>query len=1285
MTTTQARWWGPIGLEGQRTGDGRTIKSNSLTWGELPLPLRWAPEDFGAHDGAVVVGRILGLSRDSQGRIIAHGDFDLESERGREAYRQVHGRLTPGISMDLDNTLIEDDGVDILITEARVRGATLVAIPAFDGARISSTDVTTLRASATEETFNWVEEAGGLPKYIKRIAKHLQKKGMTEGHAIAVAVNAVKKMCATGDVNFPGAQQVNAASRAEACAALAEWEAKKAKARATAAHNVAVLRDYSTETREKQAKAGEAMPDGSYPIANCADLANAIQAIGRAKDPAAVKAHIKKRAAALDCPDISVPEKWSTAVLIAAGTPFPAKFFEDPRLPGPTPLTVTDDGHVFGHIALWGSCHIGNPEGANVCTQPPSSPTNYSFFNTHEVVTTSGRVAVGRLTTNTLHAGARLAANDTVHHYEHTGAVGAYVRAGEDAFGIWITGAAHPEADVDSLRAAPVSGDWRRIGKGLELVGILAVNIPGFPVPRPQALVASGDVVSLVAAGLGTVETQIARFQVAKMASRLAREARSSYNGTMKFGYETQWRVPRGNPKGGQWIDMPDLAFNDFEVFLQGLMDSPEVSLSDDKMRDIGENMEKAAEWSRNAADSLRIADGEGAKMAAVEADIALSAVEAQLQDAVDMGEIPEIAAGDLGESLDKVRESIATVKDADLSLLDEADIGSGEGDIGAADATADVDAADVTDIGTAETDIGVTPAPVEDAFTALKAIDPTDHAAQKQALDDLPAGSVIRLSDREFTDNLRKNEDGTWTVLNSTLADNEDPELGLLTTGMLLDNYEDDSPVDIEEGDPDAQPLWSELWEDEDAVPVESEKTDMVPGEGDFFKKQAAGTIDFPGVNPDGTIIPSDNEDDWPEATVVNDLPVGAVIADDAGYEFTKTGLGTWEVSKPGPTAEDDELPLGAEISSSDILAGGDAELTVRSVDGETFGPPVAPKEPATGAPGQVGILEYHGGGAITVGDRVSSRGFPNKGIPDRDGEVIGPGDNAGQVRVRFDDGTEESVAWGGLDQLDDGVGMSADELADLDEITIDYGDGDPVPLKRGADGAWTDPDGEIYTDEDVLYGVEQEGGTILAGETPESAAPASSGSFPVKESAQVEVNIFPDMDPWEVLVSGEDRFERQRNGEWKDQDGNILSKSEVLNKVRGQTVTGENLDRPWTPVEVPAKGQKRDPNIVWWEPDPVKNAVVEGRWLAAQYDKDYGSSPAAIKAAKALERELEKLPFEDGDKNPATLDRLLDKMQEALDAEDLPPGLRLNQQQQLDKVRANLAAYREFKASLS
>jgi len=79
---------------------------------------------------------------------------------------------------------------------------------------------------------NWVENAGGLPMYIRRIANHLHaEKGMTISRAIAVAVNAVNRMCGTGDLNWKGVQQVNAGSRAEACAAVADWERKKAGAR----------------------------------------------------------------------------------------------------------------------------------------------------------------------------------------------------------------------------------------------------------------------------------------------------------------------------------------------------------------------------------------------------------------------------------------------------------------------------------------------------------------------------------------------------------------------------------------------------------------------------------------------------------------------------------------------------------------------------------------------------------------------------------------------------------------------------------------------------------------------------------------------------------------------------------------------------------------------------------------------------------------------------------------------------------------------------------------------
>jgi hypothetical protein len=41
------------------------------------------------------------------------------------------------------------------------------------------------------------------------------------------------------------------------------------------------------------------MSDGSFPIRNRSDLERAIRALGRAANPDAVKAHIRKRAAAL--------------------------------------------------------------------------------------------------------------------------------------------------------------------------------------------------------------------------------------------------------------------------------------------------------------------------------------------------------------------------------------------------------------------------------------------------------------------------------------------------------------------------------------------------------------------------------------------------------------------------------------------------------------------------------------------------------------------------------------------------------------------------------------------------------------------------------------------------------------------------------------------------------------------------------------------------------------------------------------------------------------------------
>lgn len=73
--------------------------------------------------------------------------------------------------------------------------------------------------------------------------------------------------------------------------------------------DIEIKRMYSADERRDMADAGEALPDGSFPIADEDDLENAIQAFGRAKDKVAAKKHIMKRAAELNAEDM-IPENW---------------------------------------------------------------------------------------------------------------------------------------------------------------------------------------------------------------------------------------------------------------------------------------------------------------------------------------------------------------------------------------------------------------------------------------------------------------------------------------------------------------------------------------------------------------------------------------------------------------------------------------------------------------------------------------------------------------------------------------------------------------------------------------------------------------------------------------------------------------------------------------------------------------------------------------------------------------------------------------------------------------
>jgi hypothetical protein len=161
------------------------------------------------------------------------------------------------------------------------------------------------------------------------------------------------------------------------------------------------------------------------------------------------------------------------------------EWFDRQPLPGFTAMTITDEGQVYGTVAQWGQCHVGF---TNTCWTAPESATGYAYFQVGEVVCEDGsRVAVGNLTLGPRHANERLGlpGRDRALRLRRRrgrrrpllrGRVRHPVRRG--------AGGQRHRGQLYDMRRCPVSGDWRRIGGNLELIGVLSVNSGGYPTPR---------------------------------------------------------------------------------------------------------------------------------------------------------------------------------------------------------------------------------------------------------------------------------------------------------------------------------------------------------------------------------------------------------------------------------------------------------------------------------------------------------------------------------------------------------------------------------------------------------------------------------------------------------------------------------------------------------------------------------------------------------------------------------------------------------------------------------
>ncbi len=174
----------------------------------------------------------------------------------------------------------------------------------------------------------------------------------------------------------------------------------------------------------------------------------------------------------------------------------PQEWFKKKTFKSASPVQVGELGQVSGHVAKWGSTHIGY---LNRDIPVPKSKTGYSYFMNKKTLTAEGvELWTGVVVMDTVHPKIKgFAANEAATFYDKTGATFADIRVYEDEFGIQIAGALRPtvnEVQLRAIRGTDYSPDWRKIEGNLEMVALLAVNLSGFIV---DGLVASAGALGL--------------------------------------------------------------------------------------------------------------------------------------------------------------------------------------------------------------------------------------------------------------------------------------------------------------------------------------------------------------------------------------------------------------------------------------------------------------------------------------------------------------------------------------------------------------------------------------------------------------------------------------------------------------------------------------------------------------------------------------------------------------------------------------------------------------------
>lgn len=496
------RWSGMLAPVGVRNDDMRRVRfaENALDTRQLPIGILWIREESVAHDSAVIVGTIDEFSQtskvaDGAGELFDDPDTPARLKQDVEEFKLLAKKGVIGLSVRLEPEM------DMEIVK---EGTDEPFDPETEMEQLEAGEIELEMLVKSATVMN--AAAGSGPAFGETLGKIVIHDDVDDDDddVSEQAVDGALTATVTGSTSLPIADT----SRS--------WSGSAATKRMLAAGAGTAARGhfYRDPEGDPESQSTYKLPfadviDGTLTIVpRGVAAATGGRGIGAAGIPESEKATIRNKICRIysriqakdenwpDCPfnrsEQSIQDEIEKLEEQFADAALPSmSWFQNPKLPGPTPITFADDGRVYGHLAVDGTCHTGKLAQFGVCVTPPQSSVDFAHFNRHPVLTDDGVVWAGRLTAGGNHPSEALSRMAAERAYDEK-TTAAYVVAGRDDYGIWIAGALEPDLDdatLSILSRRKISGDWRETPDGLELIEAMALQAgpkhlsePGFPI-----------------------------------------------------------------------------------------------------------------------------------------------------------------------------------------------------------------------------------------------------------------------------------------------------------------------------------------------------------------------------------------------------------------------------------------------------------------------------------------------------------------------------------------------------------------------------------------------------------------------------------------------------------------------------------------------------------------------------------------------------------------------------------------------------------------------------------